>query len=144
MRKRRIITALTMPFEHKNDIVASQPLFTQRVTQYALLSLGLLTGSLGVGMLGYKYLVGVKGWDDAFLNASMILTGMGPMIDADVKMTTVGKVFSGCYAIYSGIAFLSIMVIFFSPILHRFLHLMHVECAQDENNDATQTGDKED
>ena len=63
-------------------------------------------------------------WIDAFLCASMILTGMGPTgnIESDG-----GKIFSAFYAIYSGVTFLSVMAIVFAPIMHRFLHLIHVD-----------------
>jgi hypothetical protein len=84
-------------------------------------------------MLGYKYIVGVAGWDDAFLNASMILTGMGPVIADPAALTTAAKIFSGLYAIYSGVAFLSSIAIFFTPIVHRFFHLLHLDIDDDEN-----------
>jgi hypothetical protein len=60
----------------------------------------------------------------------MILTGMGPVFDDKYPMTPQLKLFSGTYAIYSGVAFLSSMAIFFTPILHRFLHLMHMDVVE--------------
>ena len=127
MKKQEKEDASTMPFEHKNEPVASPRTYRRRLLRYFWTAFGLLMGSLAMGMLGYKYIVGVAGWDDAFLNASMILTGMGPIIDDKIVMTPAAKIFSGVYAIYSGVAFLSSIALFFTPILHRFLHLMHVD-----------------
>ncbi len=127
MKKDPISEHFTMPFEHKNEPIASKRTYNRRIMRYFWMSFTLLIGSLGVGMLGYKFIVGVGGWDDAFLNASMILTGMGPMIDPNLQLSTAAKIFSGLYAIYSGVAFLSSIALFFTPIVHRFFHLMHVD-----------------
>jgi hypothetical protein len=127
MKKGKIPRHSTMPFEHKNEPIASEATYNRRLLRYFWTSFALLVGSLAVGMLGYKYIVGVAGWDDAFLNASMILTGMGPLIDDKIVMTTAAKIFSGLYAIYSGVAFLSSIALFFTPIVHRFFHLMHID-----------------
>jgi hypothetical protein len=124
MKKQGKIASSTMPFEHKNEPVASPDTYRRRLMRYFWVASSLLVGSLAIGMLGYKYIVRVAGWDDAFLNASMILTGMGPLASGD---TPGAKIFSGLYAIYSGVAFLSSIALFFTPILHRFLHLMHVD-----------------
>ena len=127
MKKQEKRDDSTMPFEHKNEPVASPRTYRRRLIRYFWSAFSLLMGSLAMGMLGYKYIVNVTGWDDAFLNASMILTGMGPIIDDKIVMTPAAKIFSGLYAIYSGVAFLSSIALFFTPILHRFLHLMHVD-----------------
>ncbi len=127
MKKQKKTDDSTMPFEHKNEPVASQQTYQRRLMRYFWISFSLLLGSLAMGMMGYKYIVHVAGWDDAFLNASMILTGMGPVIDDKIEVKTAGKIFSGLYAIYSGVAFLSSIALFFTPILHRFLHIMHVD-----------------
>jgi hypothetical protein len=127
MKKEHIPRHSTMPFEHKNEPIASKATYNRRILRYFWIAFTLLLGSLAVGMLGYKFIVGVAGWDDAFLNASMILTGMGPLIDDKLVMTTGAKIFSGLYAIYSGVAFLSSIALFFTPIVHRFFHLMHID-----------------
>ena len=127
MKKYATLRHSTMPFEHKNEPLASPQTYRRRLFRYFWTAFALLMGSLAMGMLGYKYIVGVTGWDDAFLNASMILTGMGPLIDDKIVMSSAAKIFSGLYAIYSGVAFLSIIALFFTPIAHRFLHLMHVD-----------------
>ena len=82
-----------------------------------------LAGSLGVGMTGYHVLEKLP-WIDAFLNAAMILSGMGPVA---TLQTAAGKIFAGVYAIFSGIALITIMGIIFAPVVHRFLHKFHLE-----------------
>ncbi|MFN6038229.1 MAG: hypothetical protein ACK452_07165 [Bacteroidota bacterium] len=79
--------------------------------------------SLAIGTFGYHHISGL-GWVDSFHMASMILTGMGPVIE---MKTAYAKLFSSFYALYSGIAFLSITAVFFAPIIHRILHYLHVE-----------------
>ncbi len=74
-------------------------------------------------MLGYRSFANLS-WVDSFLNASMILTGMGPVNHLD---TNVAKLFAGFYALYSGIAFLTVAGILFAPILHRIIHKFHMK-----------------
>jgi tetrahydromethanopterin S-methyltransferase subunit B len=76
-----------------------------------------------MGTFGYCYF-GSLDWADGLLNAAMILTGMGPV---DRMTTTAGKLFATFYALYSGIAFLTMMAILIAPILHRFLHKFHLD-----------------
>ena len=85
---------------------------------------GLLTGlSLLGGMAGYHYFEKMD-WIDAFANASMILSGMGPL---EPLKTQGGKLFAGFYALYSGLALIVIVGIVLAPIVHRFLHRFHLE-----------------
>lgn len=100
-----------------------RPQFLRRLIQSALAGLGVVVASLAVGMLGYHGFEGLP-WLDAFLNASMILAGMGPV---DTLQTAGGKLFAGCYAIYSGIALLTSVGLMFAPLVHRFLHRFHLE-----------------
>jgi hypothetical protein len=79
--------------------------------------------SLGIGMGGYHYTENMS-WLDAFVNAAMILSGMGPV---DPLHQDSGKLFAGCYALYSGIIFLIAMAIVFAPIYHRFIRKIHLE-----------------
>jgi hypothetical protein len=88
-----------------------------------LIALGLIILSLGVGVLGYHHFMNL-GFYDALINASMILSGMGPVDHAD---TNGAKLFASLYAIYSGIAFISSMAFLFVPVIHRFLHKMHLD-----------------
>jgi hypothetical protein len=112
-----------MKFEHRRQKVASLPQFLKRVGRYALFSATLILFSLSLGSAGYHFL-GQLSWLDSFHMSSMILTGMGPV--AEMK-TSIAKIFSSFYALYSGVAFLSITAIFFAPIIHRLLHILHVE-----------------
>lgn len=82
-----------------------------------------LVFSLGIGMLGYHYFMHLN-WVDSLLNASMILTGMGPVDRAE---TNGAKIFASFYAIYSGVAFLTAVAVLFSPIYSRFLHKFHLD-----------------
>jgi hypothetical protein len=112
-----------MKFEHRRQKVASLPQFLKRVSRYALFSAVLILFSVMLGSAGYHYL-GQLNWLDSFHMSSMILTGMGPV--AEMK-TDIAKIFSSFYALYSGVAFLSITAVFFAPIIHRLLHILHVE-----------------
>ncbi|HXA01536.1 MAG TPA: hypothetical protein VNW99_06075 [Cytophagaceae bacterium] len=103
-------------------------LFIRRILWYAAFSNLTLIFSLSLGMVGYHHFAEL-GWVDSFLNASMILTGMGPI---DPMPNEASKIFAGCYALFSGIAFLSIVAILIGPILHRLFHIFHLEVS-DEN-----------
>ena len=96
--------------------------FFTHLAKNLVLGILLIACALWIGMLGYHYLEHLS-WIDAFLNASMILAGMGPV---DPIISNSGKIFAGCYAIYSGIAFLSTVAVIFTPLIHRFLHQLHV------------------
>ena len=110
-------------FEHFSQPVLPRPKFLKRMAKHGGFAAVFLLISLGLGMLGYRALAGIS-WIDSFLNASMILTGMGPV----TQMLTPGaKIFAGCYALYSGIAFLTSVGIFAAPILHRALHRFHLD-----------------
>lgn len=102
--------------------------FAKRMLRYFLISVLLVAISLLIGVLGYHHYAKLS-WVDSFYNASMILTGMGP---ANQLPTDGGKMFASFYALYSGVTFLSTVAVFFSPIAHRLLHILHVE---DENED---------
>jgi hypothetical protein len=110
-------------FEHYSKPVLPWPQFLARVVRYIGVSIFLLGFSLGMGASGYHFLNDLN-WTDAILNASMILTGMGPV---DVMKTDTAKWFASFYALYSGIAFLSTVAIFLAPVVHRLLHLFHLE-----------------
>lgn len=86
-----------------------------------------MSGSLALGVLGYHLIAGLS-WIDAVVNAAMILTGMGPVNE----MTTVGaKLFASFYALFSGVAFLTIVAVLLAPAVHRFLHRFHLDLAGD-------------
>jgi hypothetical protein len=112
-----------MKLEHRKQKVASLSQFFLRLGRYGLFSLILITFSLGIGVSGYHFL-GHLNWLDSFHMSCMILTGMGPVAEMTTKSA---KIFSSFYALYSGVAFLSIAAVFFAPIIHRLLHILHVE-----------------
>lgn len=82
---------------------------------------GLVTGSLVIGMAGYWYFEGLH-WRDAFLNAAMLLGGMGPV---DPPKSDGGKLFAGLYALYAGLVFLVVAGLLLAPFVHRLLHKFH-------------------
>jgi hypothetical protein len=110
-------------FERFSNPVLPRPLFLARVLRYAGFACLLLGFSLGLGILGYHYFNELP-WLDSLLNASMILTGMGPV---DPMKNSAAKWFASFYAIFSGVAFLSTMAVFLAPMVHRFLHLHHLD-----------------
>lgn len=109
-------------FEHHQKPLLSRREFLERQVRYALFSLMILFFSIGIGVAGYHYW-GNLPWIDSFLNASMILTGMGPV---DHLETTQGKLFASFYALFSGISFLTFVAVLFAPFYHRFLHKFHL------------------
>jgi hypothetical protein len=112
-----------LDYESKNQPLASRRQFAHRIalsTAIAFLIIGL---SLLAGVLGYAHFEGMS-WLDAFLNASMILSGMGP---ADTLKTSAGKFFAGCYALYSGLILILATGFVLAPIAHRVLHRFHVD-----------------
>lgn len=112
-----------MKLEHRGQEVASLKQFFLRLGSYGIFSLILISFSLGIGISGYHYL-GQLTWLDSFHMSCMILTGMGPVAE---MTTNSAKIFSSVYALYSGVAFLSITAVFLAPIIHRLLHILHVE-----------------
>ena len=107
----------------RNKNILSVRDFTKRMLLYGFYALILLCFSLGIGVVGYHYYANL-GWVDSLLNASMILTGMGPV---DRLNTDAAKIFASLYSIFSGVIFLTTVAVFLSPLVHRLLHLLHVE-----------------
>ena len=112
-----------MKLEHRTERVMPLPAFLLRLVRYTIFAVCLILFSVSLGVLGYHYFAGL-GWLDSFHMASMILTGMGPVAE---MRTPVAKIFSSLYALYSGLAFLGITAVFFAPVIHRLLHILHVE-----------------
>jgi len=109
--------------------------FLKRVLRYTGFALLIIGVSLGIGIAGYHFIDDLP-WLDALLNASMILTGMGPV---DPMKTDAAKLFASFYAIFSGVVFLSTVAVFLTPIVHRFLHKHHLD---DEVNNKLKTKTK--
>jgi hypothetical protein len=110
-------------FEHRTDPLLPWSAFLRRLATSTILGLSLILISLAVGMAGYHGFESLP-WLDAFVNAAMILSGMGPLAQ---PQTNSGKLFAGLYALYSGLAVVMIAGIIFAPVVHRFLHHIHVE-----------------
>ena len=110
-------------YEHHTKPLLPRRQFFARLARSAWFGLLIIVGALGIGMIGYHVFEKMS-WLDAFANASMILSGMGPL--GELK-TSAGKLFAGCYALFSGVAFLTSVGILFAPVVHRFLHKFHVE-----------------
>lgn len=108
-------------YETKQQQPLSPRSFASRVLFHLLLALLLIIGSLAIGMLGYAYLEHLA-LPDAFLNAAMLLGGMGPV---DPPHSVAGKLFAGFYALYAGLVFIVTAALLFTPILHRLLHRFH-------------------
>jgi hypothetical protein len=112
-----------MKLENKKEKVVAIPHFLNRMVRYALFSFLLIVLSVSIGVVGYYFIGGLNAID-SFHMACMILTGMGPTAE---MQTNAAKIFSSFYALYSGVAFLSITAVFFAPIVHRVLHILQVE-----------------
>jgi hypothetical protein len=112
-----------MDFEHRQESLLPRPLFVRRVARWSFVAGVVLVGSLALGVCGYHFIGGLQ-WIDALLNASMILGGMGPV---DPLRTEGGKLFASFYALYSGLAIISIAGLLIAPLGHRLLHKFHLE-----------------
>jgi hypothetical protein len=110
-------------FEHRAQPVIPTRQFMLRLAHSGIFALGVIAVSLAIGMVGYRTLEGMS-WIDAFLNASMLLGGMGP-VTAPVSFG--GKLFAGLYALYCGLAVILVAGVILAPVAHRFLHRFHME-----------------
>ena len=110
-------------FEKRNEPVASPRVFYHRLTRNGVLALVTVAFSLLVGSWGYMYFEGL-GVIDAFMNAAMILSGMGQVAPLT---TDGGKIFAGLYAIASGLLLFAIAGLLLAPVYHRILHRFHVD-----------------
>ena len=110
-------------FEHRTQPLLSRRQFIQRLAQSGGIALVLVGGSLLIGMAGYHLLEGLN-WIDAFLNASMLLGGMGPV---NAPLSYGGKLFSGFYALYCGLVVILIAGVLLVPVAHRLLHKFHFQ-----------------
>ena len=108
-------------YEARHERPLPRRAFYGRLFRHVLASLALLGGSLGLGIWGYMTFEQLSAVD-AFLNASMLLGGMGPV---DPPHTVAGKLFAGAYALYAGLLFLLSAALMVTPVLHRLLHRFH-------------------
>ena len=124
-----------MSFEHHSQPLLPFRLFLRRLVRHFSWSLVVVAASLAVGMVGYHVTEGL-GWVDAYLNAAMLLGGMGPV---DPPRTVPGKLFAGTYALYAGLLVIALAGILLAPVLHRLLHRLH---ASSEAADARNAPDR--
>jgi hypothetical protein len=117
------VKRLLPEFEHRAQPVISPHQFIIRLAHSGIIALVLVAISLFMGMVGYHILEGLS-WIDAFLNASMLLGGMGPV---NTPVTFDGKLFAGLYALYCGLAVILVAGLILAPIAHRILHRFHME-----------------
>lgn len=110
-------------FEHHSEPLLPRRLFVFRIIGHAAMALAIILAALAVGMFGYRYLDSL-GWLDSFLNAAMILGGMGPVNELH---SSAAKLFAGIYALFSGIVFVGVTGIIIVPIAHRLLHTLHLD-----------------
>lgn len=89
----------------------------------ALVLLPLCFATLGAGMAIYHWVEGLP-WPDAFLNAAMLLGGMGPV---DPLKTIAGKWLAGTYALFAGLVFIVLAGVMLAPVIHAVLHRFHLE-----------------
>lgn len=110
-------------YERKHHRPLSRAHFARRLLAHTAVASGIVLLSLGAGMAGYMRFESLA-WRDAFLNAAMLLGGMGPV---DAPRTDGGKLFAGFFALYAGLVFLVGVAIVLAPVVHRVLHTFHWE-----------------
>lgn len=108
-------------YEHRSQPPLARLRFLLRLLKHVAAALMLLLLSLGAGMLGYAHFEHLA-WLDAFLNAAMLMGGMGPV---NAPQTDAGKLFAGIYALYAGLVFLIAVGVMLTPVVHRLLHKFH-------------------
>ena len=121
-------------YEKRGDKLLAWEHFVDRLIRHGIIAALLISVSLGIGIAGYMLLDGLA-VTDAFLNASMILGGMGPVAPIT---TTGGKIFAGLYALYSGLVFLVVAGLLLAPVVHRVLHRFHWEISEGNDKGSSQ------
>lgn len=110
-------------YEHRREPLIPRRRFLGRLATHALGAVTLIIGALWMGMAGYHWFEGMS-WLDAYVNAAMILGGMGPVAELH---TSAGKLFAGSYALFAGMVFLVVVGIVFAPAVHRAMHRFHFD-----------------
>jgi hypothetical protein len=108
-------------YESRKQTPLAHGSFARRLLMHLGIAVLVVAASLAIGMLGYRHFEQLS-WIDAFVNAAMLLGGMGPV---NPLQTDAGKVFAGCYALYAGLVFIVTAGLLFTPILHRLMHRFH-------------------
>jgi Kef-type K+ transport system membrane component KefB len=123
-------------FDHKTDKLVPLPTFLRRVALSLLLTTVVLCLALSIGVVGYHEIARLS-WIDAILNASMILTGMGPVA---AMTTNASKLFASGYALFSGVVFLTSIGLLLAPMFHRILHKFHLDDADENQKKKSKSG----
>ena len=110
-------------FEHRTELVLPGHRFALRLLRHLFISAGIILVSLAGGIVGYEHYEHLA-LRDAFLNAAMLLGGMGPV---DIDLSPAGKVFAGAFALYSGLVFVVAAGVLLAPVVHRILHSVHCD-----------------
>jgi hypothetical protein len=110
-------------YETRSERLLDPNHFVRRMLGHLGIATALVAFSLLMGMIGYVYFESLS-WTDAFLNAAMLLGGMGPV---NAPMTEGGKLFAGWYALYAGLIFLIVAGVLGAPVVHRVLHRFHLD-----------------
>jgi len=108
-------------YESKTQRPAARQLFARRLMLHTAIALGLIAVSIAMGMTGYVCFEHLSQLD-AFLNAAMLLGGMGPV---NPPVTDAGKLFAGIFTLYAGLVFIVTAALLFTPLLHRLMHRFH-------------------
>jgi hypothetical protein len=106
--------------------------FVRRQLWHAAAAFALVLVALGIGIVGYHWIAG-ETWIDSLLNASMILSGEGPV---DRLPTRAAKIFASVYALFGGLVFMITMGLILTPLVHRLLHRLHIEEDSRERSEA--------
>jgi sterol desaturase/sphingolipid hydroxylase (fatty acid hydroxylase superfamily) len=117
-------------YEPRHKPLLSRAKFMRRILGHLLAGLGVIGASLLLGMAGYVAFEQLS-WMDAFLNAAMLLGGMGPV---DLPQTEAGKLFAGLYALYCGLVLIAVAALLITPVIHRVLHRFHWEQASRDDD----------
>ena len=121
---------------HQKKPLLPRKVFALRILRSLALAFGMIGVSLGLGIFGYHFCAGLS-WLDALLNASMILTGMGPVNELH---TVAGKLFASFYALFSGVVFITSVAVLLAPLVNRFLHKFHLEFESSQDDGKPPTG----
>ena len=116
-------------YEHRTQPLLPPHAFLQRMINHGGVSLAVTAVALAIGMVGYRATENLS-WLDAFLNAAIILGGMGQVAPLE---TNGGKLFAGLYALFCGFVILVAASVLVAPLVHRLLHRLHLE--DDARND---------
>ena len=112
-----------MIYESHHEPLLSRAQFARRVAGHFAIGTGAIAVALLIGICGYHWIAGFN-WVDSFLNACMILGGMGPVGDLP---NNAAKIFAGIYALFAGLFFIAMLGLLLAPFLHRLAHRLHID-----------------